>query len=77
MEINNKVRPESQKKNKERRPYQAPAVVYEGAITIRAGTIVDGFGPTDPFGAHPKPYTNLTIITIGAAALLAVICGSR
>ncbi len=52
MEISKKVRPEPQKEHTKRRPYQAPAIIYEGAITIRAGTVVEpGFGPSEPFGA--------------------------
>jgi len=34
----------------ERAPYQAPAITYEGKISIRAGSPVgDRFGPPDPF----------------------------
>jgi len=53
MEFNKKVRPESQKESKKRRPYKAPEVIYEGAITIRAGTVIgpQGFGSDQPFGA--------------------------
>jgi hypothetical protein len=52
MEFNKKVRPESQKESKKRRSYEAPEIIYEGAITIRAGTVIDpqGFGSGEPFG---------------------------
>ena len=51
MEPAKNFKPVSRNDSAEKRvPYQAPAVVYEGKISIRAGSPVgDGFGPPDPF----------------------------
>jgi hypothetical protein len=41
----------------EREPYDKPAIIYEGRITVRAGSAVIGFtgDPFDPFGGPAPP----------------------
>jgi hypothetical protein len=38
------------KKSSKRKPYQQPTVIYQGKITIRAGSpLSSDFGPPSPF----------------------------
>ncbi len=46
---------QARESNQKRQRYQPPAIIYEGKITIRAGSPVDpppgfGEGPPSPFG---------------------------
>ena len=42
---------EQQPQNNKREPYQTPDIVYEGTISIRAGSPIGFTDPDNPFGA--------------------------